>query len=135
MFHHRWQRILTVAALLLTTAIPIGVALAAPAAGPLQSADLVPSCLQNLREDLGTVLPGSSSDYVPAQCDLGVAKDTALIPVTGRASSVVWSDAGASAAGSAAFSASKGWLDAGASLPVSTVSISGGWRDAGAGSR
>ncbi len=137
MFHHRWQRILSVGALLLTTVLPLGVVLAAPAAGASYNAALAPSCLQtlkeglgtvlpgawsengptyqNLKEDLGTVLPSGWSENGPTECLRVASTNAGLIPVTGGlGNSVVWLDAGASRGVSAAFSTSGGWRDAGA---------------------
>ena len=130
MFHFKWQRILLVAGLLFTTAVPFSVALASPAAAP--------SCLQTLKEGLGTVLPGSRaalgptyqsvkqdlgtvlpgpwSGLAPTECLCLASADAALIPVSGGVgNSVVWRDAGAAvAAVSAAFDPPGGWRDAGA---------------------
>jgi len=130
MFHSRWQRSLLVAALLFTTMIPFSVALAAPAAGPscLQtlkqglgtvlpgsSAKLGPT-YQSVKQDLGTVLPGAWSGLGPTECLRLASADAALIPVSGGVgNSVVWRDAGAGVS--------------------AALDPSGGWRDAGAGSR
>jgi hypothetical protein len=107
----KWQRMFIAATLLFTTLFPVGAALAA---SPAHSTDFLPSCLQSLRENLGTVSPGSSVESQSNQCDRAVSADAAFIPVTGGVSR------------------SAPWSDAGVSLHLSGSS---GWRDAGAGSR
>jgi len=108
-----WQRMFIAATLLFTALFPAGAALAA---NPAHSAGFLPSCLQIMKEDLASVLPGSSSLDLPAVCSRTAPTSAGLIPVTGDVSrSVPWSDAGASLG-----------LSGGGS---------GGWRDAGAGSR
>ncbi len=108
-----WQRMFIAAALLFATFFPAGAALAA---NPAHSADVQPSCLQNMKEDLASVLPGSSSLYLPAVCDRTAPTSAGLIPATGNVSR------------------NATWSDAGASLGLSSGGSSG-WRDAGAGSR
>jgi hypothetical protein len=113
MVHIKWQRILAVGAFLLVSLLPAGLALAAPGASSAHDAAFS-SCLQGLKEDLGTVLPGSWSVNDPQLCLRPDAASAGLIPVTGGVNnSLSWRDAGASAG---------------------RVS-SGGWHDAGAGSR
>ncbi len=108
-----WQRMLIAATLLLTTLFPAGAALAA---SPALSTDFLPSCLQSLKQSLGTVSPGPWVESQTNLCDRLVASGAGLIPATGGVSR------------------STSWSDAGASLNVSGGS-SGGWRDASAGSR
>ena len=112
MVHYKWQRMFTLAALLLATAFPVGAALAAPAAGPAHNADLV-GCLEKAKEDLGTVLPGSAFSDRISLCPLSGHADFGLIPLTGQVNTLGWRDVGASA----------------------VVVSSGGWHDVGAGSR
>ena len=113
MVYAKWQRVFSIGVLLLASLLPAGLALAAPAASSAHDAAFS-SCLQTLKEDLGTVLPGSWSDTNTQLCLLPAAAGTSLIPVTGDVnSSLSWSDAGVRAA----------------------LLSSGGWHDAGAGSR
>ncbi len=108
-----WHRMFISAALLSATLFPVGMALAA---NPTHGGDLVPSCLQSLKENLGAVSPGSWVESPAIQCDRAASADAGLIPATGGVrSSVSWSDAGANL-----------YLGRGGSS---------GWRDAGAGSR
>jgi hypothetical protein len=109
MTHPNWQRKVLLGALLLATLFPAGAAFAAPAAIPAQSRDFS-SCLQRVKEDLGTVLPGSAFANSIRQCPLSGVADRGIIPVTGSVNSSSWRDAGASAG----FAHSDGWHDAGA---------------------
>jgi hypothetical protein len=112
MVHVKWQRMFVFGALVLAAVYPVGAALAASHSTPQQQPGFS-SCFQRVKEDLGTVLPGASSENNPKQCDRLGSAGTGLIPVTGEVNgSVSWRDMGAS-----------GLLG------------SGGWHDAGAGSR
>ena len=106
MMHLKWQRLCLVVMLSLAVLYQASAAAAAPRADP--------SCLQSLKEALGTVLPGSASPNQPTQCDPTGSAGIGLIPITGAAdSSVSWSDVGAGV----------------------SLTSSGSWRDAGAGVR
>jgi hypothetical protein len=107
MVHPKWHRMLTLAALLLTTLFAVSAALAASPSADAKAT----SCLQTIKEDLGTVLPGSAFSDRISECPLSGVADRGIIPVTGAAdTSSSYRDAGASAP--ATF---EGYLDAGAS--------------------
>ena len=95
MVRYKWQRMLTLLALLLATLFPVGTALAAPAAVQAHSGDFI-SCLQTTKEDLGTVLPGSAFSDRISECPLSGVADLGPIPLTGDVNASVWRDAGAS---------------------------------------
>jgi hypothetical protein len=110
MLQNKWQRMVAVGLLVLTSLLPVSAALAASAAEPA-SGVAYSTCLQRIREDLGTVLP---KGFSPQQCDRLGSAGNGLIPVTGEVNGSV------------------SWRDVGANFSLIDT---GGWHDVGAGHR
>jgi hypothetical protein len=120
MLNRKWQRMFAVSLFAFITLWPVRAAWAADVA-PLPASS---TCLQQAKDTLGTVLPGS---YTYLECARRGLAANGLVPVTGEVNgSSLWQDLGTT------YIHPNDWHDAGAS---GGRAIEGGWRDAGAGSR